>query len=450
MSEMAKTGDTLPDIGELEELAREVLREASARGATTAEAGVSFGSGLSVTARLGEVETVELNRDRSLGVTVYFGQRKGSATTSDWSRSALEETVAAACGIARYTSEDDCAGLADPELMATEVPDLDLYHPWPLSAEQAIEMASECEAAARDVDSRIVNSEGATVHTGHGLAVYGNSHGFIGGYPSSRHSISCSVIGQEGESMQRDYWYSYARDRADLQQPADVGKKAGERTVRRLGARKLATCQVPVVFAAELATGLMGNFVAAISGSKLYRKSSFLVDHLDKQVFPEFVTLTEQPHLKKAIGSAPFDNEGVATHERVLVEDGILRGYVLGSYSARKLGMRSTANAGGVHNLIVEPGSLDQQGLLREMGTGLLVTEVMGQGINYVNGDYSRGAAGFWVENGEIQYPVEEITIAGNLKDMFMGISAIGNDVDKRGNVRTGSILIDKMTIAGE
>ena len=448
---MSDHSDTiLPDITELERLAHEVLNEAHARGASAAEAGVSFSAGLSVTARLGEVETVELNRDRSLGVTVYFGQRKGSATTSDWRSEAVRETVAAACGIARYTSEDPCAGLADPALMASEVPDLDLYHPWPLQAEEAIELALRCESAAREVDQRIVNSEGATVHAGHGLAVYGNSHGFIGGYPGSRHSISCSMIGEQDGAMQRDYWYSYARDPDELSSPESVGRRAGERTVRRLGARRLSTREAPVLFAAELATGLMNHFITAISGSRLYRKSSFLLDHLGKQVFPAWFTAIERPHLKKAIGSAPFDNEGVATRERVLVERGILEGYVLSSYSACKLGMQTTANAGGVHNLVVEPGELDQQGLLAEMGTGLLVTEVMGQGINYVTGDYSRGASGFWVENGEICYPVEEITIAGNLRGMFAGIRAVGSDVDRRGNIRTGSILVDRMTIAGE
>jgi PmbA protein len=439
-----------PEQVQLESLARDVLSEAKAQGASAAETAVSFGAGLSVTVRMGDVETLEFNRDRGLGVTVYFGQRKGSASTSDWGRAAIKETVRAACSIARYTAEDDCAGLADAALMAHDIPDLDLCHPWSLDAEGAIAIACACEDQARSLDKRITNSEGASVSSHHGITVYGNTHDFLGGYSGTRHSISCSVIGKEEASMQRDYWYTVARDHLGLESPEAVGRRAAERTVRRLGGRRLSTRQAPVIFAAEIATGILGHFIGAIRGAKLYRRASFLVDHLGKKIFPDYVHIDERPHLKNALGSAPFDNEGVATKDRQLITDGVLQGYVLDSYSARKLGTQTTGNAGGVHNLTIAPGEHDLEGLLREMGTGLLVTEVMGQGINYVNGDYSRGASGFWVEDGQIQYPVEEITIAGNLRDMFMQISAVGNDTDTRGSIRSGSLLIENMTIAGE
>lgn len=448
MSDIANP-ESLPDQARLEALVREILAEAQAQGASAAEAGVSFDVGLSVTVRLGEVETLEYHRARGLGVTVYFGQRKGSASTSDISPAAVRETVRAACGIARYTAEDACAGLADPERLAREIPDLELDHPWNITAERAIELARECEDTARAADARITNSEGASVATHRSLRVYGNSNGFIGGYPSTRHSISCTVVARQGDRMQRDYWYSVAREPAALESPAAVGRRAAERTVRRLGGRKLATCKAPVLFVPELARGLLGHFVGAIRGASLYRKASFLLDHLGKQVFPSYLRIHEQPHLKRALGSAPFDNEGVATQARDVVRDGRLEGYVLDSYAARRLGMQTTGNAGGVHNLTVEPGTLDFSGLLREMGTGLLVTELMGQGVSIVTGDYSRGAAGFWVEDGEIQYPVEEITIAGNLRDMFQQVVAVGNDVDTRGSIRTGSWLVESMTIAG-
>lgn len=443
-------GAGLPQPAELEALVRIVLDEAKACGASAAEAGVSLEAGLSVTVRLGEVETLEYHRDRGAGVTVYFGRRKGSASTSDFAPQALRESVRAACDIARYTSEDDCAGLADAALMAQDIPDLDLCHPWAIDAAGGIEVAQRCEAAAREADARISNSEGATLSSHQGLRVYGNSHGFIAGYPSTRHSLSCSVIAGRDEQMQRDYWYSVARRHEDLESAEHIGRMAAERTLRRLDGRKLGTRQVPVIFAAEIATGLFRSFVSAVRGSSLYRKSSFLLDHLGKPVFPEFVHIHEQPHLRGALGSAPFDSEGVATSARDLITGGVLQGYVLDSYSARKLGMQTTGNAGGVHNLTIDPGALDADGLLREMGTGLLVTELMGQGVNLVTGDYSRGAAGFWVENGAIQYPVEEITIAGNLKDMFRNIVAIGTDVERRGNYRTGSVLVERMTVAGE
>ena len=435
--------------GDLRDTVAAILDEAKCQGASAAEAGVNAESGLSVTVRLGEVETVEHNRDKGLGVTVYFGQRKGSASTSDFSREAIRETVAAACAVAKYTAEDPSAGLAEAALMAKDIPDLDLHHPWDLSAERAIGLAQDCEAAARETDSRITNSEGATVSSHAGYRVYGNSHGFLGAYPSSRHSVSCAVIADDGHGMQRDYWYTVARDRDDLEAARSVGRRAGERTVRRLNGRRLATQQAPVLFVAEVAGGLFGSFIRAIRGESLYRKSSFLLDQLGEAVFPSFIHIHEQPHLPKALGSAPFDGEGVATRARDLISEGVLQGYVLDSYSARKLGMETTGNAGGVHNLTIDPGPLDFTGLLKEMDKGLLVTEMMGMGVNIVTGDYSRGAAGFWVENGEIQYPVEEITIAGNLRDMFKGIAAVGSDVDTRGNTRTGSVLIERMTIAG-
>ncbi len=440
----------LPEPAELESLVKLVLDESKRCGASAAEAGVSMEAGLSVTVRLGEVETLEYHRDRGVGVTVYFGQRKGSASTSDFAPQAVQETVRAACDIARYTSEDRCAGLAPAELMARDFPDLDLCHPWGIDATGAIEIAQRCEAAAREVDERITNSEGATLSSHQGLRVYGNSHGFLSGYPSTRHSISCSVIAGRDDQMQRDYWYTVARRSGDMQDAELVGRIAAERTVRRLNGRKLGTRQVPVMFAAEIATGLFRSFTGAIRGGNLYRKSSFLLDHLGKQVFPDFVRIHEQPHLPLALGSATFDSEGVATRARDLITDGILQGYVLDSYSACKLGLQTTGNAGGVHNLTVESGPRDFAGLLQDMGTGLLVTELMGQGVNMVTGDYSRGAAGFWVEQGEIQYPVEEITIAGNLKDMFRSIVAVGSDIELRGNIRTGSVLLEHMTIAGE
>jgi PmbA protein len=381
---------------------------------------------------------------------VYFDTRKGSSSTSDLRVDALRETVRAACRIARYTTEDECAGLADVELLAHDYPDLDLDHPWALNAEEAVGIAIECETAARDLDKRITNSEGATVSRLRGISVYGNSHGFIGGFRATRHSVSCAVIGQQNSHMQRDYWYSVARDNTALDSPQTVGRIAAERTLRRLGARRLSTRQVPVIFEAGIARSLLGHFISAISGGALYRRASFLLDQIGQKVFPSFVHIHEQPHLRRAIGSAPFDDEGVATQARDLVSHGILQGYVLGSYSARRLGLQSTGNAGGVRNLIIDPGSGDLPALMKRMDSGLLVTELIGHGVNTITGDYSRGAAGFWVEGGQIQCPVEEITIAGNLKDMFMCIQAIGSDVDKRGNIRSGSILISRMTVAGE
>ncbi len=446
---MQKQEEITKRQAELEQKVADLLAEAKRQGASAAEAAVSSDAGLSVSVRMGEVETIEHTRDNGLGVTVYFGQRKGSASTSDLSPEAIIETVKAACNIARFTSEDEFAGLADPKLMAKELPDLDLYHPWSLPVEQAIEIGQRCENAARELDPRITNSEGASLNSHSGLYVYGNSHGFIGGYPSSRHSLSCAVVGQEDDAMQRDYWYTVGRAAEDLEAAEAVGTRAAERTLARLGARTLSTRESPVLFQADIAVGLLRNLIGAIRGSALYRQASFLLDHLDKQIFPEFVRIHENPLLPHGLASAPFDNEGVATRARDIVRDGILKGYVLNSYAARKLGMQTTGNAGGVRNLAIDPGELDREGLLRKMDRGLLVTEMMGHGVNMVTGDYSRGATGFWVENGEIQYPVQEITIAGNLKEMFRQLVAVGNDEERRGSTRTGSWLIERMMIAG-
>src|SRR5687768_13981317 len=434
----------------LQKIAQDVLDQARKSGATACETDISDGFGQNVTVRRGEVETIEYNRDKGLSVTVYIGQKRGNASTSDFSPRAISDAVAAALSIAGHTAADDCAGLADPDLLAREFPDLDLYFPWDLPVEQAIELAQACEGAAFAVDKRITNSEGASVSLSESQFVYANSLGFMGGYPGSRHSISCAVIASEDDTMQRDYWYSVARDPADLEQAASVGRKTGARSVARLGARKIATCEVPVLFEAPIAASLVGHFVSAVSGSSLYRKSSFLLDSIGKQVFAPDIQLQESPHLKKGLASEPFDNEGVATRERRVVENGVVQGYFLGSYSARKLGMSTTGNAGGNHNLILDNGAgLEFSELVRKMGKGLLVTELLGQGVNPVTGDYSRGAAGFWVEDGEIRHAVEEITIAGNLKNMLLGISAVGNDVIVRGSKQSGSLLIDRMTVAG-
>ena len=434
----------------LQQLAEDVLKHARDKGATACEVDVSEGFGQSVGVRCDEVETIEFNRDKGIGITIYAGQRKGYASTSDFSPQALRETVEAALDIARFTAEDDCAGLADAALMARDCPDLDLYHPWALTVEDAIETARRCEQAAFDASPLVSNSEGASVSTQQAHFVSANSLGFMGGYPTSRHYISCSVIAGEQEAMQRDDWYTTRRCADELDDPALVGRIAGERAVARLGGRKVRTGEFPVLFEAPLAGGLLGSLVHAASGGALYRKSSFLLDQLGKRVMPEFVNISERPHIKRGLGSAAFDSDGVATRDREVVSGGILQGYFLSAYTARKLGMQTTGNAGGSHNLIIEPGALDFAGLLAQMGRGLLVTELLGQGVNYVTGDYSRGAAGYWVEDGRIAYPVEEITIAGNLKAMLAGIVAVGNDVQVRGSKQTGSILIDRMTVAGE
>ena len=437
-------------LAQLQEMSADVLRRAKDAGATAAEAEISLGFGQNVSVRMGETETIEYNRDKGVSVTVYFGQQKGHASTSDLSPQAIQDTVSAACNIARYTAKDEFCGLADADLMAKDIPDLDLYHPWALSVNAAISLAKECEASARGVDARITNSEGASVSTYEGMFAYANSHGFNSGYATSRQGMSCSVIAEEADSMQRDYWYTTARSAKDLDSAAAVGRLAGERTVRRLGSKRIKTAQVPVLFEAALASGLISHLVSAISGGNLYRKSSFLLDSLGKQVMSSHITIEELPHLLKGLASSPFDNEGVATKPRTLIKEGVLNGYMLSSYSARKLGMQTTGNAGGNHNLIVSHGDLDFNGLLKMMGTGLLVTELLGHGINMVTGDYSRGAAGFWVENGVIVHPVEEITIAGNLQTMLKQIVAVGNDVLVQGSKQVGSILIENMTVAGD
>ena len=437
------------ELDVLKQISQDVLNLAKVAGASSAETEVSFGTGQNVSVRLGEVENIEYNRDKGFSVTVYFGQQKGHASSSDLSSQALKDTVEAACNIAKYTAKDTFCGLADANLMATDMPDLDLYHPWNISVDEAAALAKQCEAEALNVDKkRITNSEGAGVSSSESVFAYANCHGFVGGSRSSRHSISCSVIAEAGNAMQRDYWYSSARDMRDMESAEYVGKLAGERTVKRLGAKAIKTGQYPVLFEAPLAAGLISSLVGAISGGNLYRKSSFLLDSLGKTVASPLLSIEELPHVKKGVASSSFDSEGVATHARKLVENGVLQGYVLGSYSARKLDMQTTGNAGGSHNLIVQPTGENFEQLLQKMGTGLLVTEVLGHGLNMVTGDYSRGAAGYWIKNGVIAHPVEEITIAGNMANMLKQIVAIGTDFIPHSSKQTGSILIENMTIA--
>ena len=443
------TGAALDDAP-LVEAVQVALAEANRQGASAAEAAASLGQGLSVNVRMGELETVEHTRDRGLVVSVYFGQCTGSASTSDYAPAAVREAVLAACSIARYTQEDSCHGLADPARLATDAVDLDLYHPWRPSVDEARDLALVCEDKALSADARIDNSEGASVDAHEGCEVYGNTHGFIGYTRKSRQGISCSVIGTENGAMQRDYWYSAARRLGELDSADKVGEKTAERTLRRLGARRISTCQVPVIYEAPVASSLLRHFINAVSGGALYRKASFLLDHLGKQIFPDFVRIHEQPLLPGAMGSAAFDNEGVATAPRDIVRDGVLQSYVLGSYSARRLKMETTGNAGGVHNLTIDPGEQNLEAMIKGIKSGLLVTELIGFGVNTVTGDYSRGAAGLWIENGEVVHPVEEVTIAGNLKDIFRNIVAVGSDVDPRRNIRCGSIRVDGLTIAGE
>lgn len=425
------------------------LAAAREQGVTAAEAAAHLSQGLAVTVRLDEVETLEQTRDKGLSISVYFGQRTGSASTTDLSPAAVRDTVRAACAIARYTAEDDCAGLADPDRLARTFPDLDLLHPWNPPVDRAIALALECEAAALSLDKRITNSEGTTLSSYEGIEVYANTHGFVGTSAGTRHNLSASIIAQDESGMQRDYSFTVSRRPDHLEKPSVVGKQAAQRALRRLGSRKLTTRRAPVIYEAPVAASLLSHFIGAIRGESLYRSASFLLDHLGREIFPKHTRIYEQPHLKGALGSASFDNEGVATTPRDLIRDGVLQGYVLDSYSARKLKMQTTGNAGGVHNLTIETGKHSLSELFKQMGTGLFVTELIGFGVNTITGDYSRGAAGFWVENGEIAYPVEEITIAGNLRDMYRGIVAVGNDVDIRGNIRTGSIFIDTITIAG-
>lgn len=441
---------TVEDDAVLQDLAQQVLATAQRLGADAGETAISRGQGFTCTVRMGAVETVEHNRDKSLVVTVYFGNRMGSASTSDFTGAAIQDTVRAACSIAKYTAEDEYSGLADPDRLATEILDLDLDHPWGVDVGRAIEIAQECEDAARGFDARIENSEGASVSTQRGTEVYANTLGFMGNTSGTRHSIACSVIGKINDSMQRDYWYSACRDYRDLEAAKDVGMTAARRTLGRLGAAKIKTIQCPVLYEAPVASSLLAHFISAVRGSALYRKASFLLDQLDKPVFSDDVYIGEQPHLLKGAGSAGYDAEGVATNTRNIVDAGVLKSYVLESYSARKLGMETTGNAGGVRNLFIKPGAHDFKGLLKKMGTGLLVTELIGSGVNNITGDYSRGAVGYWVENGEIKHPVEEVTVAGNLKEMFKHIVEVGSDVDTRGNIRSGSILLERATVAGE
>ena len=446
---------SVAELDRLAELAEDVIRRTRAAGASQAEVSASVGTGLAVNVRMGEVETVERNRDRGFGLTVYFGQRKGSASTADLKPASIEATIVQACAIARHTEPDPCAGLADAALMQEDFPDLDLWHPWEPDVERAIGIGREVEAAGRD-HGAVTNSEGASVQCGGGLGVYANSHGFIGRDRGTHHSVSCSLIAGKGDAMQRDGWYEYVRDANEFPAFDTIGRRAAERAAARLGARRLSTRDCPLVFAPEAARSLIGHLVSAVSGGSLYRRASFLLEHAGKPVLPSFVNVAEKPFLPRGHTSSAFDAEGVATRESALVAGGVLQHYVLGSYSARKLGLATTGNAGGVHNLVVAPGAREGDApqtldaMLQRVGTGLLVTELIGQGVSIVTGDYSRGAAGFWVENGEIAYPVQEITIAGNLRDMFMDVQAIGADIDPRSSTLTGSILIGKMTVAGE
>jgi PmbA protein len=434
---------------ELEDIVQSVLAAAKSAGVDQAEVAASHDIGLSTTARLGDVESLEYTNDRGVGITVYKDHKKGSASTSDFSAAALQETVAKAVSFATYTAADEHSGLADPERMASGAKDLELAHEWQLNPNDAIQIAIECEDAARAYDKRITNSEGATVGTNSGVRAYGNSHGFIASYPKTSHSVSCVVVGEADGAMERDYWYTAARDANLLETAASVGQKAAERTVARLGGRKIETGTASVLYAPESSRGFIGHLIGAIAGSSQYQRSSFLLDAAGERIFPEFMQLQERPHLLGAMASASYDAEGVQTSDRDIIVDGVLQGYVLGSYSARRLGLQTTGNAGGVHNLLVRGNAGDLESMLRDMGTGLLVHELIGQGVNMVTGDYSRGVVGFWVENGEIAYPVHEITIAGNLKKLYQQIVAIGNDQDLRGGIHCGSVLVEGMTIAG-
>ncbi|HJT97575.1 MAG TPA: metalloprotease PmbA [Rhodanobacteraceae bacterium] len=441
---------SLAELDRLSDIAEDVIRRCRAKGASEADVAASVDEGLAVNVRLGEVETVERTRDRGVSVTVYFGRRKGSANTADLDPKSIEQTVEHACAIARHTEEDPANGLPDAALLAREMPDLDLWHPWDITAEDAIRLGVEIEDAGRAFDPRIDNSEGASVQVGASMTAYANSLGFLGTERGTRHSLSCALIAEDDAGMQREYWYDTVRAAGDFASAASIGRKAAERTVARLGARKLSTRECPVLFVPEVARGVIGHFLSAVSGGALYRRASFLVDHAGKRVFPDWMQIVERPHIPRGHGSTAFDSEGVATCDSDLVRDGVLARYILGSYSARKLGLQSTGNAGGVHNVVVGTGNDDFAALVKRMGTGLVVTELMGQGVSLITGDYSRGAAGFWVENGEIAYPVEEITIASNLREMFDRIVAVGSDVDLRSHILCGSILVDRMTVAGE
>ncbi len=445
--------DSPERLQRLEGLAARLLEACRAQGASQAEVSCSEERGLNVGVRMGEVETVESTRDRGIGVTVYFGRRKGSASTADLRESSLDATVAQACAIAKFTEDDPAAGLADAGLMARPGPDgwpdFDDWHPWALDADRAVDLALACEAAGREADARIGNSDGASVSTSASLSVYANSHGFVGSERGSHHSIGCALIAGSGEDMQRDGWYSFALSAEDLQAPEEIGRQAARRAVARLQPRPVATGEYPVLFPAEVARSLIGHLLGAVSGGALYRRASFLLDSVGTRLFPEWFSIHEDPFMRRGLRSAAWDNDGVATRASALVDGGVLQRYVLGSYSARKLGLQTTGNAGGVHNLLVAANAGDFDSLLRGMGRGLVVTELMGQGVNTVTGDYSRGAAGFLVDGGGIAHPVDGITIAGNLREMFQAIEAVGSDVDPRSHIRTGSILLGRMTVAG-
>ncbi|MCD6055797.1 MAG: pmbA [Gammaproteobacteria bacterium] len=434
----------------LSALADHVLQKAAELGATSAEVDASVDNGFSLTVRLGEVETVEHQRDNGFAVSVYFGKRKGTASTTDLSPAAIEAAVTAACQFAQYAEVDPFTGLADQSHMAKTVPELDLYHPWNLSVADAVDIAVQCENAARETDKRITNSDGTSLSTSNGVHLYTNTHGFKGMYASSYHSLNCMPLAAEKEDMQRDYSYTVSRDPKLLTDPLIVGREAAARAVKRLHARTLTTRKVPVILHAELATGFLRHLLSAIGGTSQYRKASFLSDKLHQVVCAKHVSLHETPHVPKAIGSRPFDSDGVATYAKDFIRNGELVSYILGTYSARKLGLQSTANAGGVNNLAISHSDLNLQQLCQKMGSGLLVTELIGHGVNIVTGDYSEGAVGFWVEQGEIQYPVAEVTIAGNLRDLWLNLVAVGSDVDKRGRIHSGSILLEQMTVAGQ
>lgn len=434
---------------DIRKLAHTIIGQVKKMGATSAEVNANINSGFSVNVRKNNVETIEHSKEQNVATTVYFDHHSGTASTSDLSPHAIEIMLAKACHIARFTEEDPCLGLAEKELMAVDFPDLDLYHPWPIKIDEAIALAKNCETKGLAYDKRVTNSEGTVINTSSSVGIYANSHDFCGTVSSTKHSVSCSFIAEHAQEMQRDYYYTIARDAHDLENYDDVAIKAAKRTVNRLGAKKIATQKCPVIFVAEVASSLIKHFVHAIYGSSLYRRASFLLDHLDQQVFANDINIEENPHLPKALGSTPFDAEGVKLFPSNIVTAGILQRYILSSYSARKLKMKTTGNADGIHNVIVKTGPLDFAGLLKKMGTGLLVTEFMGGEANIVTGDYSRGIFGYWIENGTIQHPVTGVTVAGNLKNLFLGIKEIGNDIDYRTNILTGSILIEAMTVAG-
>jgi len=437
------------DAGELEGIIELALEEAKRQGVDQAEVAASIDSGLAATVRLGDVENLEYTNDRGIGVTVYKDQRKGSASTSETDPAAVREAVRKACSFARFTAPDEHSGLADAELMCAEPPDLDLEHRWDIDAEAAIRLALECEDAGRKVDPRINNSEGATVTSNRGIRAYGNTHGFVSSYAKTSHSITCVLLAEQDGDMQRDYYYTAARAPGELEDAASVGVEAARRTVARLGARKIKTTKAPVLFVPEVARGFVGHAIGALLGGAQYRKSSFLLNARGEKLFPDFVDIVERPHIPRGMGSVPYDAEGVATSDRDVVAGGVIEDYILSSYSARRLGLKTTANAGGPQNLVVSANASNLEDLVREMGSGLIVEELIGQGVNTVTGDYSRGAAGHWVENGEIQFPVHEVTIAGNLRDLYARIERIGEDRDLRGGIRCGSLLVGEMTIAG-